>query len=121
MTDSKLEKMVAVVLRTGVLLAAAVVLGGGVCYLIQHGSDAPGDRVFHGVAAEYLSPRAIVVAAAGGDCLAVVQLGLLLLIATPVVRVALSLAGFALERDRTYRVVTALVLAILLFSLAGKV
>jgi uncharacterized membrane protein len=121
MTDIKLEKMVAVVLRTGVLVAAAVVLGGGLCYLIQHGSDGPGDRLFHGVAAAYRDPRAIVVAAAGGDCLAVVQLGLLLLIATPVVRVALSLAGFALERDRTYMVVTALVLAILLFSLAGKI
>ena len=121
MTDVRLEKMVAVVLRTGVSLAAAVVLGGGLCYLIQHGSAPPGDRVFHGVPAEYRNPRAIVTGAIGGDCLAIIQLGLLLLIATPVVRVGLSLVGFAVERDRTYMAVTALVLAILLVSLIGKI
>ncbi len=102
MTDLRLEKMVAVVLRTGVSIAALVVLGGGACYLIQHRADGPGDRAFHGVAAAYLSPRAILHAAAGGDCLGIVQLGLLLLIATPVVRVGLALVGFGLERDRTY-------------------
>jgi uncharacterized membrane protein len=121
MTDTRLEKMVALVLRTGVIVAAVVVLGGGLCYLIQHGSDAPGDRAFHGVAAVYRNPRAILIAAVGGDCLGIIQLGLLLLIATPVVRVALSLAGFALERDRTYVTVTAIVLVILLISLIGKI
>ena len=75
MTDIRLEKMVAVVLRTGVLIAAVVVLGGGLCFLIQHGSDAPGDRTFHGVAAVYRNPREILTAAAGGDCLGIVQLG----------------------------------------------
>ena len=70
MTDIRLEKMVAVLLRTGVSIAALVVLGGGACFLIQHGADAPGDRAaFHGVAAAYLSPRAILHAAASGDCL----------------------------------------------------
>ena len=121
MTDTRLEQMVAVVLRTGVLIAAVVVLGGGLCFLIQHGSDAPGDRTFHGVAAMYRDPREILTAAAGGDCLGIVQLGLLLLIATPVVRVGLALAGFALKRDRTYMTVTAIVLVILLVSLIGKI
>ena len=121
MTDGRLEKMVAVVLRTGVLVAALVVLGGGLCYLIQHGSDTPGDRVFHGVAPEYRNPAAIVMAAAHLDCLGIIQLGLLLLIATPVVRVGLSLVGFAMERDRTYSIVTAFVLVILVISLIAKV
>jgi uncharacterized membrane protein len=121
MTDIRLEKMVAVVLRTGVTIAALVVLGGGLCYLIQHGSDAPGDQTFHGVAAVYRNPRAILTAALHGDCLGVIQLGLLLLIATPVVRVGLALAGFALERDRIYMTVTAIVLLILVVSLVGKI
>ena len=51
----------------------------------------------------------------------IVQLGLLLLIATPVVRVGLALVGFGLERDRTYVTVTAIVLAILIVSLIGKI
>jgi uncharacterized membrane protein len=49
----------------------------------------------------------------------VIQLGLLLLILTPVARVAFSLVGFALERDRIYVELTAIVLVILIYSLAG--
>lgn len=45
------------------------------------------------------------------------QLGLLTLIATPVLRVAVSLVAFALERDRLYVALTAVVLLILLTSL----
>ena len=47
----------------------------------------------------------------------IIQLGLLVLIATPIARVAFSLVAFALERDRTYVVITVIVLTILLYSL----
>jgi uncharacterized membrane protein len=46
--------------------------------------------------------------------LAICQLGLLVLLATPVARVASSVVGFALERDRLYTAITLAVLAILL-------
>ena len=49
---------------------------------------------------------------------AIIQFGLLLLIATPIARVTFSLVGFAMERDWTYAVITAIVLAILIFALA---
>ncbi len=49
-----------------------------------------------------------------------IQLGLLLLIATPIARVALSVVGFAIERDRMYVAFTLIVLAILLYSLLGS-
>jgi uncharacterized membrane protein len=42
---------------------------------------------------------------------------LLLLIATPILRVAFSLVGFAIERDRAYVIITSIVLAVLLYSL----
>ena len=52
---------------------------------------------------------------------AIIVVGLLLLIATPVVRVAVSIVAFALEHDRRYVVITLVVLAILLLSfLLGK-
>lgn len=52
---------------------------------------------------------------------AFVALGLILLIATPVMRVAISIFAFALEHDRRYVVITSIVLAILLISfLSGK-
>jgi uncharacterized membrane protein len=47
----------------------------------------------------------------------IIQLGLLILIATPIARVAFSFIGFALERDRSYLFITAIVLTILLYSL----
>ncbi len=49
--------------------------------------------------------------------LAIVQLGLLTLLATPVVRVAASVIAFASESDRLYTAITAIVLAILLASI----
>lgn len=49
----------------------------------------------------------------------VIQLGLLLLIATPVARVVFSVFAFALQQDRTYVIVTLIVLAVLIYSLAG--
>jgi uncharacterized membrane protein len=50
----------------------------------------------------------------------IIQLGLLLLIATPVARVALSIVGFAAERDRMYVSFALIVLAILFYSLFGS-
>ena len=49
----------------------------------------------------------------------IIQAGILLLIATPIARVAFSLAGFGLERDGKYVVITAIVLAVLLYSLTS--
>ncbi len=45
---------------------------------------------------------------------------LLLLIATPVVRVAFSIVGFARQRDKAYVLVTMIVLGLLLYSLIGS-
>ena len=52
---------------------------------------------------------------------AVIVAGLVLLIATPVIRVAVSLVAFTRERDRTFVAITATVLFLLLLSfLLGK-
>jgi uncharacterized membrane protein len=49
-----------------------------------------------------------------------IQLGLLFLIATPIARVAFSIAGFAVERDWMYVGFTVIVLVILLYSFLGS-
>ena len=51
---------------------------------------------------------------------AIIQFGLLLLIATPVARVAFAAIGFAMERDYLYVVITLIVLVVLLYSLFGS-
>jgi uncharacterized membrane protein len=117
-SDQRLEVIISVLLRTGVLLSAAVVLLGGICFLSRHGHEQPEYRVFHGTPAIYRSVSGVIHTAGPSNCPAVIQLGLLLLILTPVARVAFSLAGFALEHDGTYVALTSIVLAILIYSLA---
>lgn len=118
-SDQRLEVIISVLLRTGVLISAAVVLLGGICFLAQHGDEQPEYRVFHATPEAYRSLSGVIHAAGPSNCQAVIQLGLLILILTPVARVAFSLVGFELERDRTYVVLTSVVLAILIYSLVG--
>ena len=54
---------------------------------------------------------------AAGRPVAIAQLGLLVLVATPVIRVGVSLIAFVVERDRLYVAITATVLGLLLLSL----
>ena len=116
--DERLERIISVVLRTGVLISAVIVLLGGAGYLVRHGSESANYQVFLGAPAEYRSARAIVHAIGPSNFHAIIQFGLLLLIATPIARVVFSLVGFAMEHDRTYVAITLVVLAVLLYSIA---
>ncbi|MGH7906400.1 MAG: DUF1634 domain-containing protein [Candidatus Binataceae bacterium] len=120
--DRDIERMVSILLRTGVIVAGAVVLGGGVFYLLRHGVEAANHHTFYGQPA---MDRVITQIFAGALALrarSIIQFGVLVLIATPILRVALALVGFTLERDRTYAIVTLIVLCVLLGSLiAGAV
>ena len=119
MTDQRLQNIVSSLLITGVVFSATVVLIGGVCHLTRYGSEPADYHSFQAVPDTYRSLGGVIHAAGSFDCHAVIQLGLLLLIATPVARVALSLVAFALERDYTYVAITAVVLAVLIYSLMG--
>ena len=98
----------------------AVVLFGAVVYLARHGHEVPNYTMFHGEPENLTSMSAIVHGALGMSGRAIIQLGLLLLIATPVARVLFSAIAFALERDYLYVFITLIVLAILLYSLFGS-
>jgi len=117
-TDTRLEKVVSILLIAGVSLAALVVLAGGACFLWGHGHERPDYHAFQSVEQQYRSIPGVLSAARAFDCRGIIQLGLLLLICTPIARVAFSMAGFALEHDRTYVILTAIVLVILLYGLA---
>jgi uncharacterized membrane protein len=118
-TDQRVETIISNLLRAGVLLAAAVVALGGIVFLLRHGRAIPRYAFFVGEPFELRTVSGILRRAASFRGRNVIQLGLLLLIATPVARVAFSVVAFALEHDRLYVVVTLIVLAVLLFSLAG--
>jgi uncharacterized membrane protein len=117
MDDRRLESIIGQLLRTGVLLAAATVLIGGVLYLVGHHADPIRFHTFVAGGADMRSLSGIVRATAHGDSAAIMQVGLVLLILTPIARVAFAVVGFFLERDRLYTAVSLIVLAILVFSL----
>ena len=105
------------VLRAGVIAAAMVVVAGGTVYLSKHGTSLPHYRVFRGEPADLRSIRGILTEAADGSGRGLIQLGLLILIGTPIVRVLCSVAGFARERDWIYVAITIVVLGLLAYSL----
>jgi uncharacterized membrane protein len=115
--DQRLEAVIGQMLRAGVTIAALVMLAGGVMYLRHPGVPAPDYMHFHSAPVEALTIGKTFTGVAHGSSLAIIQLGILLLIATPVVRVVFALVGFLLEKDRLYTAVSVIVLAILLFSL----
>jgi len=117
--DADVQQAVGNLLRAGVLLAAAVVLAGGAVFLWHQGGTVPDYRVFRGEPVYLGQLGAIVRDALSGSGRSLVLLGLLILVATPVARVAFTAVAFAFERDRTYVLVALLVLALLLKSLAG--
>jgi uncharacterized membrane protein len=118
--DKRFEVMMGRLLRFGVIFAAAWVLAGGIHYLVQFGGATPDYKVFRGEPGGLRHPREIIHEAIHLDAPGLIQLGLLLLIATPVARVAFSVIGFALEKDWMYVVITLIVLALLVYSLSSS-
>jgi len=118
-SDQKVDNIIGSLLRFGVILAATVVALGGAWYLIRHGFAHPSYHAFVGEPSDLRSLDGILGGIRTLHARSIIQLGVLLLIATPVARVAFSVAAFAMQRDRTYVVITLVVLAVLLFSLAG--
>jgi uncharacterized membrane protein len=117
MNDNRLDVMISNVLRTGVLLALAIVVTGGVLYLMQHGPERETFSSFAGERSDLRTFGGIIRSGMQLKSEALIQIGLLVLIATPIVRVALAAAGFAFERDGLYVVVSLIVLSILMASI----
>lgn len=120
-SDERVELIVGNLLRVGVIIAASVALFGGVLYLIAHGSRVAQYSVFRGEPDSLRSVPRVVRDAFHLRSESIVQLGLLLLIATPIARVALSLVAFVRQQDRMYMLVSAIVLGLLLYGLVGGV
>lgn len=114
--DRHIEVLLGDLLRIGVVTAGSVVALGAILFLVRHGSEIPSYHIFkpdrfnifdfhdlyHGV----LTFRSV----------SIMELGILLLIATPVLRVVFSVFAFAYEKDYLYVFFTLIVLLVLVFS-----
>ena len=115
--DARMELLMGRLLQAGVLFASATVFVGGMLYLHARGEARVSYTHF---SSEPKTLRLIGDLAHGvghGDPASLIQLGVLILIATPVARVMLAAVAFALERDRLYLAISLTVLVILLVGL----
>ena len=116
----RMEIIISWVLRIGVVTSLAIVAAGLVLVFARHPervSSVPALQTLTQPGAVF--PHTLPAVFAGVAQLrgqAIVALGLLLLILTPVMRVAVSILAFALQRDRIFTLITAVVLIILLLS-----
>src|ERR1700739_4955324 len=97
--DTDIEKVIGYLLRYGVLTASIVVLAGGIVYLYRHGHQLPEYSQFSGEPDKYRKPGLMWQAMLRGEGRPLIMLGLLILIATPIARIAVSILGYLLEKD----------------------
>lgn len=107
-------------LQIGVSLSAALVFIGAVVYLFRHHAETPNYGVFHSEPPQLRGISGIGRDVASLSSRALIQLGLVVLIATPVARVVFSMITFLRERDRLYAMFTAVVLVLLLYSILAS-
>jgi uncharacterized membrane protein len=116
-TDQRFDQAIGNLLRAGVILAAAVTLLGGIAYVTTFWDTHSDHHTLVEQSEQLRKPLGIVRCALTMDERCVIQLGLLLLIATPIARVAFSVIAFARQRDWTFVVITLVVLGLLLYGL----
>ena len=115
----RVEILISNLLRTGVIASLAIVIFGTVFSFVHHPdylSSATSLRTLKSPEAVPHTLSQVIEGVRHGRGQAIVLVGLLLLIATPVVRVAVSILAFVYQHDRTFTLITTLVLALLLLS-----
>jgi uncharacterized membrane protein len=115
-----MEQVIGLMLRWGVIASAIVTSVGGILYLVQAGGKPR--PVLHHFTGEAHSERNIgdiFQNAVKGQSTAIIEIGILILIATPIARVIFSIFAFLVEKDYLYTVFTVIVLGIILYSLLG--
>lgn len=94
-SDERMERIIGALLRAGVTLSTILVLAGTALYLSRHAADHPDFRLFHGEPRQLRGITGIAREAFALRGPGLIQLGLLVLIATPLARVAFSVFAFA--------------------------
>lgn len=118
--DKDMQQLIGSILRYGVLCSALCVLAGGLIFLLKPGQPAVDYHQFAGAITGWHSLGGILKGVTDLEGAAIIQLGVLILIATPIARVLCSLLVFAIEKDYLYVVITLIVLAIIFYSMLNK-
>ena len=117
LSDARMEAMMGRLLQIGVVAAAAIVAIGGLLYVAHHGGEHVAYNRFRPMPLNLGRPESVAASVRNSGSSGLLEAGILVLIATPICRVIFALISFALQRDRLYVFVSAVVLAALLFGL----
>ncbi|MFI5159636.1 MAG: DUF1634 domain-containing protein [Sphingobacteriales bacterium] len=115
--DTDMQAIIGWILRLGVILSIGVVFIGGILFVYRHGHSMPDYRTFRGVPSFIHNIGGVADGIFSFNGQAIIQAGIILLIATPIIRVAFSAIGFILEKDYLYTFITLLVLLIIIASM----
>lgn len=119
--ERDVEIIIGQLLRYGVILSSSIVIIGGLIYLYRHGHEIENYSQFDGEPLWFTSISGVIDGVLLGKGRAVIQLGVIVLIATPILRVAFSVLAFLMERDYLYVFISLLVLSIIIFSMTGGI
>jgi uncharacterized membrane protein len=115
--DKDMQALLGQVLRAGTVISISIVFIGGVFYMYRHGHTVADYRVFKGIPDFVQHPEGIFNGIFALKGQAIIQFGIILLIATPIFRVVFSAVGFVLEKDYMYLGISLLVLFIIFMSM----
>ncbi|ASU35863.1 DUF1634 domain-containing protein [Mucilaginibacter xinganensis] len=115
--DTDIQSLIGKVLRTGMIISMGIVFFGGILFLYRHGHSIPNYKVFKGIPPFLQNTGSLLHASFQLKGQAIIQLGIILLIATPILRVVFSTLGFVLEKDYLYVGISMVVLAIIFTSM----
>lgn len=116
----RLERVIGLILLVGVAIAGSIVALGGTLYLLRHGRASVHYGVFSGEPTDLRTIPGVVGNVFHMEGRAIIQIGLLVLVAVQVVRVAFTAWLFKVAGDRVFVYVSLLVLAVLGYSLFGQ-
>ncbi len=111
-----MDLQMGLLLRWGVFAACALMVVGGAIYLARHGMEMPSYGVFRGEPAEFKDVDGILDSARAGRGMGIIQVGCLLMILTPVMRVVFAVYAFSRQRDWMYAGISSVVLALLIYA-----
>jgi len=114
-TTTAMEKKLGSLLLIGTLLATAIVLFGGVWYLVQNGATSVDFHLLQNV--PLISTVSVWQSALSFSPLGIVQFGLLVLVATQIMRVSVLFIFYLLQRNVWFSMFCGFVLVMLIYSL----
>jgi len=117
--DTDMQSLLGHVLRGGTIISISVVFLGGIIYLYRHGHTVVNYKPFVGIPDFVKHFPGVIYSALNTKGQAIIQIGIILLIATPILRVICSAIGFVLEKDHLYTGISLLVLFIIFMSMVS--